>query len=854
MLLVYIDRRSHGRALVGLRSVMLMPEQDTTCQVLEVGIALHRDGRLAEAAKTYQEILRLDPNNFDALHLLGVIFLQVRQPAQAVKFISEALSIDATSESAHTNLGNALVELRRFGEAIKSYDQAMELNSGYADAYYNRGIALQALKRLEDAVQSYSSAISLRPAYAEAYGNRGVILEELSLLNEALEDHDKAISLRPDHALFYNNRGVTLQKMGRLDEALASYSKANALNPIYAEAYLNKGTVLNELGRPEEALESFNSAVSLRPDYVEAYSNLGVALEKVKRFEEALTVYDKAISLKPDNATAHYNRGSALKELARYEEALESYSHTISLRPDHAEAYSNRGWILHKLMRFDEALANYDEAIKLKPESARAWANSGGTLRRLGRHPEAASRFGRTLQLDANYPFAKGMLLHEKMFCADWANIQCLIDDIDRDIASGKLSVEPFAWQGISHSPQSMQLCAELINRERYPQSEGYLPQLKSSHDKIRVGYLSGEFRDQATSRLLVGLIEQHDRSRFEIYIIDNGWDDGSAIRKRINATASSFLDIRRRNDQAAAAAIQNCGIDILVNLNGYFGEERTAIFAQRASPIQVNYLGFPGTLGANYIDYIITDRCVLPEQHKQFYNEKVVYLPHCYQANDNKKEISKSDLRRAGYDLPEGAFVFCCFNNVYKITPNMFSVWMRIMQNSVNSMLWLLDTPAAKKNLRRAAASRGIAPDRILFAPRAELAEHLGRHRLADLFLDTLPSNAHTTASDALWAGLPVLTLLGKTFAGRVAASLLTAIGLPELITETPEAYEALAIDLARAPSKLQEIKTKLAANRLVSPLFDTSLFAMHIEAAYTAMYERYKADLKPDHICISA
>jgi predicted O-linked N-acetylglucosamine transferase (SPINDLY family) len=830
-----------------------MQGQDSHCKKLEIGIALHREGRLAEASKSYLEVLSLDPNNFDALHLLGVIFYQSRQPGQAVELISKALIINATFETAHTNLGNALADLKRFDEAISSYDQAIALNPCHADAYYNRGIALQALRRFEDAIQSYTSAISLRPAYAEAYCNRGDILRELSRLDEALADHNEAIFLNSDHALFHNSRGVTLQKMGRLHEALSSYSKTIALRPDYAEAHLNNGIVLTDLNRLEEALASFQSAVSLKPGFAEAYNNLSVALEKLKRFEEALTVYDKAVSLKPDYATAHYNRGSALKELKRYEEALASYGQTISLKPEYAEAYSNRGWILHKLMRFDEALANYDQAITLKPDSAQAYANSGGTLRRMERHREAASRYERALELDPNYPFAKGMLLHEKMFCAEWDNIQTLIDEIDRDIISGKLSVVPFAWQGISHSQRSLQLCAEIFNKERFPAEEKYFPQVKSNRERIRVGYLSGEFRDQATSHLLVGLIEQHDRSRFDIHILDNGWDDGSDIRKRIDKTESTFLNITHLQDRAAATIIQSSGIDILVNLNGYFGEERTAIFAQRPSPIQVNYLGFPGTLGADYIDYIVADRCVLPERHKQFYNEKVVYLPHCYQANDNKKRISDRTFTRAEFDLPEEAFVYCCFNNVYKITPDTFSAWMRILKKVEGGVLWLLDTRAANENLKNAAASCGVEPNQIIFAPHLSLAEHLGRHRLADLFLDTLPYNAHTTASDALWAGLPVLTRIGETFAGRVAASLLTAAGLPELITDSSDAYEAMAIDLARSPGELQDIKTKLARNRLVSPLFDTGLFAKHIEAAYTAMYERYCADLQPGHICIA-
>ena len=347
--------------------------------------------------------------------------------------------------------------------------------------------------------------------------------------------------------------------------------------------------------------------------------------------------------------------------------------------------------------------------------------------------------------------------------------------------------------------------------------------------------------------------MELHDNSRFEIYGVDNGWDDQGELRQRINASVHSIIDISRLSDTSAAAAICENEMDILVNLNGYFGEQRTGVFANRCSPIQVNYLGFPGTLGAGYMDYIIADQHVIPETHKEFYSEKVVYLPNCYQANDNKKKISTYNFTRLELGLPQKGFIFCCFNNSYKILPDVFDCWMRILRKVDESVLWLIeDNAIVATNLRKEALARGISADRLVFAKRIPLSDHLARHRLADLFLDTLPYNAHTTASDALWAGLPVLTCLGTTFAGRVAASLLNAIRLPELITTTPEAYEQMAIDLATHPEKLAAIKHKLAENRLTTPLFDTKLFTKHIEAAYTTMYEHHQAGLAPDHIVI--
>ena len=458
------------------------------------------------------------------------------------------------------------------------------------------------------------------------------------------------------------------------------------------------------------------------------------------------------------------------------------------------------------------------------------------------------------LEIEPQHPFAKGDFLHQKMLCCDWKGIDRLIEEIESGVASGKMWVEPFGWQGTAKSQRSLQLCAELYNRKMFPANVKHFtrPPL-DNNKKIRIGYLSGEFGEHPASLLLVGVLEHHDNGLFEIFAFDNGWDDRSETRRRINDAVHHVINIRELGDSGAASVISDNHIDVLVNLNGYCDKERTSVFAQRPAPIQVNYLGYPGTLGASYMDYIIADRQIIPEAHKVFYTEKVVYLPNCYQANDGKKEIGTRIFNRAECGLPEEGMVFCCFNNSFKILPDIFDVWMRILKQVDGSVLWLREYDAmASTNLRKEAVAKGVNAERLIFAQRMPLPEHLARHRCADLFLDTLPFNAHTIASDALWAGLPVLTCLGGTFAGRVAASLLNAIHLPELITTSLEDYERLAIGLAKNPEKLARIKRKLADNRLTTPLFDTKLFTEHIEAAYTAMYERHKSGSAPDHIVI--
>jgi protein O-GlcNAc transferase len=394
--------------------------------------------------------------------------------------------------------------------------------------------------------------------------------------------------------------------------------------------------------------------------------------------------------------------------------------------------------------------------------------------------------------------------------------------------------------------------CSKLWTANVYPPAaEPASQSARAAHDRIRLGYFSADFHGHATSYLMAELFEVHDRARFDVTAFSFGPEDDGDVRQRLAASFERFIDVRNETDHAVAALARKLEIDIAVDLKGFTVDGRTGIFARRAAPIQVGYLGFPGSMGADYFDYLVADRVVIPPAERQFFSEKIVYLPDSYQVNDRKRPIAGRTPTRAQAGLPENGFVFCCFNNNHKITPAMFACWMRLLARVEGSVLWLLeDNAVAAANLLREAAARAIDPQRLVFAGRMPLPEHLARHRLADLFLDTLPYNAHTTASDALWAGLPLVTCLGDTFAGRVAASLVNAVRLPELVAATPQAYEHLALELARDPEKLAAIKRKLARHRLTTPLFDTVRFARHIEAAFMAMHERHQAGLPPEHI----
>jgi predicted O-linked N-acetylglucosamine transferase (SPINDLY family) len=651
-------------------------------------------------------------------------------------------------------------------------------------------------------------------------------------------------------------RAVQCFQQGRLDEAERCFRQVLRKEPRHLASLNILAVVLTSQKRYAEAEPYLQTALKLQPGSDATLYNYGIVLKALGRPEEALQRFTQALAINPNNAESWNNRGTAMHDLGDHALAIADFDRAISLDARYAAAFFNKSRSLGELKRYDEALAACDSALAIKPDFAEAWYGRGFVFSQLRRPTDAAAAYQRALAIDPQIPLLKGNLLHQKMLACDWSGVDDLTAEIESDLAAGRLSAEPFGWQGVATSQRSLQQCAQLYCASRFPANFRPPAAPRSRiREKIRVGYLSGEFRQQATSLLLVGVLEQHDRDRFEVVAIDNGWNDHSETRRRIVAAVQQVISIRDLNDPAAAAAVRDAGIDILVNLNGYFGDARNRVFARHAAPIQVNYLGFPGTMGASYMDYIIADRHVLPPSHQPFYAEKVVTLPDCYQANDRNRPIAERVFSRAECGLPDAAVAFCCFNNAYKITPGVFDRWMHILRDVEGSVLWLLeDSTEAVANLRREATARGINADRLVFAGRLPLPEHLSRHRCADLFLDTAPYGAHTTASDALWAGLPVVTRLGETFAGRVCASLLYNLNLPEMVASTWDDYVKIAVELGKHPDKRNSVKQKLADNRRTAPLFDTPRFTRHIEAAYAAMIERYDGGLSPDHIVVPA
>lgn len=612
--------------------------------------------------------------------------------------------------------------------------------------------------------------------------------------------------------------------------------------PSSITAHLGRGLALRGLQRHAEAVASFDAVLALEPTHFDVLYRRGNSLVALGRPGDALRSYDAALAVRPDHIDALYNRGLALQSLNRAQEAIASYDKALSLSPDDAEALNNRGNACLQIRRHAEALSSYEKALRLSPNMPDALLNKSVALLELKLPAKATASLRQLLEVAPDYPFAKGKLLHARMLACDWTDLDRLLLSVSEDLQRDKPAADPFGLQGVCDDPALQRRCAQIYTNTYHPAARGvYASAAGQRGTRIRIGYVSGEFRQQATSVLAVQLIERHDRSRFEVVAFDNGWDDGSPMRRRLEAAFDEMLSINHLSDHEAAAAIAARGIDILVDLNGFFGLARQGVFALRPSPIQVNYLGFPGTLGASYMDYIVADRHVIPPEHEQFYVERVVCLPDSYQPNDGHRAISSETPTRAELQLPESGFVFCCFNNNYKITPAIFDVWMRLLRSIDGSMLWLLqDNPAVVQNLRREAERRGVEASRLVFAPRMPLEAHLARHGAAGLFLDTLPSNAHTTASDALWAGLPLLTCRGGSFTGRVASSLLHAAGLPELVTHDLPQYEALALALARDPERLGALRERLVANRHTCALFDTERYCRHLETAYATMHAR--------------
>jgi len=611
--------------------------------------------------------------------------------------------------------------------------------------------------------------------------------------------------------------GVRCHQSGRLLEAEAFYRQVLGVDPSNADAIHLSGMIAFQKRQTDEAIRLMRRAIELDRRNPLYHCDLGNVFQGLGRFQDAIQSYDRALSLRPSYPEAIYNKGNAFLKLKKFVEASACYRKVTEIEPRYVEAYTNLGIALEKLGLFEDALAACDKALQIKPDHAAALNNRAACADIVCDWPRKFAFTGNIAgQLEKRMPSISPLLV-----------LSAFDDPSFHFKYFGQLATEMFE-----------PLPAPLTAREA-----------KWRSTKLKIAYLSADFREHPVSSLMAEILETHDRSQFETMGVSFGVDDGSALRKRLVKAFDRFEDVRTLNDESVARLIHEWKADIAIDLTGHTSDGRLGILLFRPAPIQVSYLGFSATTGAPFIDYIVADPIVTPFEHQPFYMEKIVQLPDCMLPRDNTVELAGPTPTRAEACLPETGFVFCGFNQNWKITPEIFDIWMRLLNRVEGSVLWLRrDNELAERNLSREAQARGVDPERLIFAPRTPtVAEHLSRQRLADLFLDTLPYNAHTTASDALYAGVPVVTCAGNAFAGRVAASLLHAIGLPELVTSSLEVYETLALRLATEPALLQDVRRRLQANRSTYPLFDSGLFRRNLEAAYRQMWEIWQRDEPP-------
>lgn len=807
---------------------------------LQAARAAWQAGR-AEEAQRICERLAAGAADAEALGLLAEMCQALGQREAALSALQRLARLRPADASAHRRLGNAYLDRQRPAESLKCYRRALELEPDNVRALNNLGRALLLLQRRVEARESFQKALALQPSHALAHLNLGAAHEQDGNLHAALDCYRRAAQLQEEFAQAHQSCANVLILLRRADEALIHSRRALALDPEAVEALLAEGRALQQLERYAEAAALYRASLARFPRSAALLSDCANALLALMRPEEALQCCDGAIALDPDLVEAHDNRAGALRALHRYQEAEEACGRSLRLRPDGAQAWSNLANVMLAMHCNERAIDCCRKAIALCPTLAEAHSQLAGALYVQKRHREALEVYEQLLALEPRRKFLASAVLGTRQACCDWRDFDSACEALRKTVRAVNGVVAPMTLLSICDEPALHLQAARAFAEDQLPVARrAEWPGTRYTHEKVRIAYLSADFHQHATAVLAAGLFEAHDRSAFEIIGISFGPDDGSAMRQRLIGAFDRFIDVTHISDDDVAQLLRTLEVDIAVDLKGYTGDCRPGILARRAAPIQVQYLGYPGTMALPQIDYIVADAVVLPEAQQHLYSEHIVWLPDSYQVNDDRRPIDARIPTRAEAGLPPGGFVFCCFNNNYKISPAMFDVWMHLLREVPGSILWLLaDNPLAVSNLRGAATARGMAAERLVFAQRAAPPEHLARHRLADLFLDTLPYNAHTTASDALWAGLPVLTCAGGSFAARVGASLLRSVGLAELVTDDLQHYVQTALTLAREPARLSQLRERLCSTGRGAPLFDTARFCRHLEQAYRLMWE---------------
>ncbi|KAK8520144.1 hypothetical protein V6N13_031391 [Hibiscus sabdariffa] len=833
-------------------------------------------GDIDVAIRYYMIAIELRPNFADAWSNLASAYMRKGRFNEAAQCCRQALQLNPLLVDAHSNLGNLMKAQGLVQEAYSCYLEALRIQPTFAIAWSNLAGLFMDSGDLNRALQYYKEAVKLKPTFPDAYLNLGNIYKALGMPQEAIVCYQRAVQTRPNNPIALGNLASTYYERGQLDLAILHYKQAIACDQRFLEAYNNLGNALKDVGRVDEAIQCYNQCLTLQPNHPQALTNLGNIYMEWNMVSAAASYYKATLAVTTGLSAPFNNLAVIYKQQGNYVEAISCYNEVLRIDPLAADGLVNRGNTYKEIGRVTDAIQDYIRAINIRPNMAEAHANLASAYKDSGHVEAAVKSYKQALLLRPDFPEATCNLLHTLQCVCSWEDRDKMFTEVEgiiqRQINMSVLpSVQPFhaiaypidPMLALDISRKYAAHCSMIASRFALPPFNHPAPiRIKSNggHGRLKVGYVSSDFGNHPLSHLMGSVFGMHNRENVEVFCYALSQNDGTEWRQRIQSEAEHFIDVSALSSDMIAKMINEDGIQILINLNGYTKGARNEIFAMQPAPIQVSYMGFPGTTGADYIDYLVTDEFVSPLRYAHIYSEKLVHLPHCYFVNDYKQKNRDvldptCQHKRSDYGLPEDKFIFACFNQLYKMDPEIFNTWCNILKRVPNSALWLLRFPAAgEMRLRAYAAAQGVQPDQIIFTDVAMKQEHIRRSALADLCLDTPLCNAHTTGTDVLWAGLPMVTLPLEKMATRVAGSLCLATGLgEEMIVKSMKEYEERAVTLALNKPKLQALTKKLKEARMTCPLFDTARWVQNLERAYFKMWNLYCSGQQPQHFKVT-